>query len=87
MSSLRTGISDLNLWLAHHTLLAGLDTTNLPPERAREISGVPTARFCPSDEPRLLPRNKFLDTAPTVLPRPQILQPQSACYAFGTSSA
>src|SRR6266851_7828943 len=25
-----------------------------------EISGVPTARFCPSDEPRLLPRNRFL---------------------------
>src|SRR5271157_2699881 len=25
-----------------------------------EINGVPTARFCPSDEPRLLPRNRFL---------------------------
>ena len=25
-----------------------------------EISGVQTVRFCPSDEPRLLPRNRFL---------------------------
>ena len=29
-----------------------------------EINGVPTARFCPSDESRFPPRNRFSDTAP-----------------------
>jgi len=41
----------------------------------------------PPDELRLLPRNRFLrHCSPTLLPRSQILQPQSECYPLGTAA-
>lgn len=50
-----------------------LDTTNLPPEQApSEISGVPTVGLCRLTSPACRHANDFSDTAPTLLPRPQI---------------
>jgi hypothetical protein len=40
-------ISDLDLWLAHHTLLLTSTKANLPPEHGSAVS---TARFYPSDK-------------------------------------
>lgn len=35
-----------------------------------EINGVPTARFCPSDDSRLLPHNRFQTLLRSLLARP-----------------
>src|SRR5712691_3728873 len=56
----RTGISDLDPWLAHRTLTPALDSRNLPSEQALARSAGFGPLVFPSDEPRLLPRNRFL---------------------------
>src|SRR5712691_10833828 len=65
-----------------------LYTTNLPPKQApSEISEVPTPRLCRLTSPACRHANDFSDTAPTLIPQLQILQPQSGCYPLGTGSA
>jgi len=80
-------ISDLDLCLAHRTLL--LPSTQRICRQSRHWRGhaVPTARSCPSDELRLLLCNRFLSHCSNPPPSAQILQPQSECYPLGTGSA
>jgi glycosyltransferase involved in cell wall biosynthesis len=49
--------------------------------------GVPTARFCRLTDLACCRAFDFSDTAPALLPQPQILQPQSECYPADTGSA
>lgn len=63
-----------------------LDTTNLPPEQAPARSaGFRRLVFARLTSPACRHSNDFSDTAPTLLPRPQILQPQSVCYPLKPS--
>src|SRR5580700_7008893 len=68
------------LCLAHHMLLPPSTTTNLPPGRAQTRSAVfRPAGFRRLTNPACCCAIIFSDTAPTLLPQPQNLQPQSRC--------
>src|ERR1019366_7822238 len=82
-----SGISGLDLNLAHRTLLLPSTQRIRHQSRPQRDRGVPTTRFCRLTGLACCRVTDFSDTNPTLLPWPQILQPQSVCYPLGTGRA